>query len=54
LYRTGSLHTVSKEISKYKLDLLGVQKVRQEGGGNEATGEYIFLYGKGRTTELLT
>jgi hypothetical protein len=32
LYREGSLVTVSKELSKHKLDLVGVQ-VRWEGGG---------------------
>jgi hypothetical protein len=26
----GSLVTVSKELSKYKIDLVGVQEVRQE------------------------
>jgi hypothetical protein len=28
LYRAGSLITVVEEISKYKLDLMGVQEVR--------------------------
>jgi hypothetical protein len=28
LYRAGWLMTVSKEISEYKLDLVGVQEVR--------------------------
>jgi exonuclease III len=27
LYRAGSLRTVAEEVSKYKLDLLGVQEV---------------------------
>jgi hypothetical protein len=39
--------TVSKELSKYKLDLEGVQAVRWEGGGTEPAGEYTFFYGKG-------
>jgi hypothetical protein len=30
LYRAGSLVTVSKELSKYKLDLVAVQGVRWE------------------------
>jgi hypothetical protein len=34
LYMAGSLVTVSKELSKYKLDLVGVQEVRWEGGDN--------------------
>jgi exonuclease III len=28
LYRAGLLRTVAEEISKYKLDLVGVQEVR--------------------------
>jgi hypothetical protein len=38
---------VSKELSKYTLDLVGVQEVRWEGSGTEPAGEYTFLYGKG-------
>jgi hypothetical protein len=38
LYRTGSLVIVSKELSKYKLYLVGVQKVKWEGGANEPAG----------------
>jgi hypothetical protein len=34
--------TVSRELSKYKLDLVGVQEVRWEGGGTEPVGEYTF------------
>jgi exonuclease III len=47
LYRAGSLVTVSKELSKYTLDLLGVQEVRWEGGGTKLMGEYMFFCGKG-------
>jgi hypothetical protein len=43
LYRAGSLMTVAKEISKYKLDLVGMQ-VRWDRGGTESAGEYIFIY----------
>jgi hypothetical protein len=34
MYRAGSLRAVAKEISKYKLDLVGVQ-VRWDGGGTQ-------------------
>jgi hypothetical protein len=44
---TGSLVTVSKELSKYKLDLVGVQEVRWEGGGTAPAAEYAFFYGEG-------
>jgi exonuclease III len=47
LYRVGSLLTVSEELSKYKLDLAGVQEVRREGGGTKPPGEYTFFYRKG-------
>jgi hypothetical protein len=46
LYRAGLLRTVAEEISKYKLDLVGVQ-VRWGGGGTELTCEYTFFYGRG-------
>jgi hypothetical protein len=47
LYRAGSLVTVSKALSKYKLDLVGVQEVRWEGGGTKLAGECTSFYGKG-------
>jgi hypothetical protein len=45
-YRADSLLTVSKELLKYKLDLVAVQEVRWEGGGTELA-EYTFFHGKG-------
>jgi exonuclease III len=47
MYRAGSLRAVAEEISKYKLDLVGVQEVRWDGGGTEPAVEYTFIYGKG-------
>jgi hypothetical protein len=47
MYRAGSLKTVTEEISKYKLDLVGVQKVKWETGSTEPAGEYTFFYRKG-------
>jgi exonuclease III len=45
-YRAGSLRAVVEEISEYKLDLVGVQEVRWDGGGTEPAGKYAFFYGK--------
>jgi hypothetical protein len=46
--------TVSKELLKYKLGLVGVQEVRWEGGGTKPTGEYtFFFYGKGNENHEL-
>jgi hypothetical protein len=39
--------TVSREMSRYGLDLVGVQEVRWEGSGTVPAGEYTFFYGKG-------
>jgi hypothetical protein len=39
LYRAGSLMTLAKEISKYKLGLVGVQEVRWDRGGTEPAGK---------------
>jgi hypothetical protein len=38
---------VSRELARYKLDLMGVQEVRWEGSGTESAGEHTFFYGKG-------
>jgi hypothetical protein len=45
--------TVLRELSKYKLDLVGVEKVRWEGNGNEPVGEYTFFYRKGNENHEL-
>jgi hypothetical protein len=43
--------TVQREVDRFKLDLVGVQEVRWEGGGTELAGEYTkygvycFLFG---------
>jgi hypothetical protein len=47
MYRAGLLRAVAEAISRYKLDLVGIQEVRWNGGGNEPAGDYTFLYGKG-------
>jgi hypothetical protein len=45
--------TVSRELARYTLDLVGVQEVRWEGGGTECAGEYTFFYGKGNENHEL-
>jgi hypothetical protein len=46
MYRAGSLRAVGEEISKYKLDLVGVE-VRWDGGCTERAGEYAFFLERG-------
>jgi hypothetical protein len=47
LYRAEYLMTVSRELSKHELDLLGVQEVIWEGGGTDSAGEYTFSTERG-------
>jgi hypothetical protein len=53
LYRAGSLVTASKELSKYKLDLAGVQEVRWEKVGTELAGEHTLFHRKRNETHKL-
>jgi hypothetical protein len=53
LYKAGSLMAIVKEISKCKLDLVGVQEVRWDGSGTKPTGKYTFFYGKGNENHEL-
>jgi len=46
LYRSGSLTTAAREIEKYNLDLVGLQKVRWDERGAIRAGDYSFVYGK--------
>jgi hypothetical protein len=46
MYRAGSLMAVAKEITKHKLNLVGVQEVRWDRRGTEPARECIFFYGK--------
>jgi hypothetical protein len=46
--------TVSRELSKYKLDLVGAQEVGWEDGGTEPAGKYTFFYGKGNENHELS
>jgi len=45
LYRAGSLKTAARELGRYKLDVVGVQKVRWDKGGTVREGDYDFFYG---------
>jgi hypothetical protein len=53
MYRARSLSLEWEEISKYNLDLVGVQEARWDGGGNERAGENTFFYGKGNENRQL-
>jgi hypothetical protein len=53
MYRAGSLRAVAEGIFEYKLDLVGVQEVREDGGGTEPAGQYIFFNKKGNENHEL-
>jgi hypothetical protein len=44
---------VAEEISKYKLDLVGVQEVGWDRGGTKPAGKYTFYYGNGNENHEL-
>jgi hypothetical protein len=46
LCRAGSPTAAGRELARYKLDLVGVQKVRWDKGGTVGAGDYKFFYGK--------
>jgi len=41
------LTVAARELATYKLDSVGVQKVRWDKEGTGRAGDYIFFYGKG-------
>jgi hypothetical protein len=43
----------SSQLSKYKLNLVGVQEVRWDRGDTKPEGEYTFSYGKGNKNHEL-
>jgi hypothetical protein len=53
LYIPGSLTAAARELTRYKLNLVGVQEVRWDKGGTVRAGEYIFFYGKGNENHQL-
>ena len=53
LCRSGSLTTAARELARYKLDLVGVQKVRWVKEGMVRGGDYNILYGKGNENHQL-
>jgi hypothetical protein len=53
LYRVGSLKTVSRELARYKLDLVGVQEVRLEGCDTKPAGEYTTHFSMEREMRIM-
>jgi hypothetical protein len=45
-YRSSSVTEAARELARYKLSLLGVQKVRWDKGGTVRAGDYKFYYVK--------
>ena len=52
-YRAGSFTAAARELTRYKLDLVGVQEVKWDREGTVRTGDYNFFYGKGNENQQL-
>ena len=52
MYRAGSLTAEAKELARYKIDLVGVQEVRDNDSMVRAE-DYNFFYGKGNENHQL-
>jgi exonuclease III len=50
LYRASYLMAVSRELSRSRFDLVGVQEVRWEGSGTTPAGEYTVCMERGMRT----
>jgi exonuclease III len=46
LYRAGSFMAATRELARYKLDLVCVQEVRWDKEDTVKVGDYSFFYGK--------
>ena len=44
--RAGSLTTTARELTRYKLDLVGLQGVRWDKGGTVRAGAYNLFHAK--------
>lgn len=44
LCRSGTMKVVRRKLVKVRLDLLGVQEMRQNKAGTEPTDNYIYIY----------
>jgi hypothetical protein len=53
LYKVGTRMTVSRELPRCRLDLVGVQEVRREGSGTAPVREHTFFYGRGNENHEL-
>jgi hypothetical protein len=53
VYRSGYFKTISKELAKYKLHLVGVQEVRWAKDGTEPAHYCAFFYGNGNADHRL-
>jgi hypothetical protein len=53
IYRAGSLRVVAEDISKYKIDRVGLQMVRWDGVGIEPADEYYICSTMERSMKIV-
>ena len=52
-YRAGSFKAASRDLGRYKLEVVVVQEVRWDKEGTARAGDYGFFYGKGNENHQL-
>ena len=52
LYRLGSLTAAARELARYKLDVVGVRKVRWDEGGAVRAEDFIYIYDVEKETKI--
>jgi hypothetical protein len=53
LFRAVSITAAARKLTRYNLDLVGLQKVKWDKGGTARAGDYNYSYIKGNRNQLL-
>jgi hypothetical protein len=53
LYEAGSLKTVAKKLTQYKLDLMAVKEIRRDKDYSQPADNYTLSYGNGKANHHL-
>jgi len=52
VYRASSLTAATREVARYRLDVVGVQEVRRDKGGTGRVGDFSFTVERKRKSSI--